>query len=144
MKVVVVDASVALKWFVPEDGTAEAVRLLDGSAELLAPDLLLPEVGNVLWKKVVRGEIRAAEAREILQALRKTPVRLVPSSDLVEAAVEIAVAFRRTVYDAMYVGLAVAANGVAITADQRLASAVAGSPLGSFVRGLVRPGRLGP
>lgn len=131
-----VDASVAIKWFVPEQLSVEAVDLLDGTAPLLAPDLLMPEVGNVLWKKVLRRELRTAEAREILQALRRVPLKLVPSTELVESALEIATRFRRTVYDGMYVALAVAAEGVMVTADDRLANALAGGPLGRYVQRL--------
>lgn len=131
-----VDASVAIKWFVPEQLSVEAAELLEGTAPLLAPDLLMPEVGNVLWKKVVRRELRATEAREILQALRRVPLKLVPSTELVESALEIATRFRRTVYDGMYVALAVAAEGVMVTADERLANAMAGGPLSRYVQRL--------
>jgi predicted nucleic acid-binding protein len=47
----VVDASVAVKWFVPEIYDAQALRLLSGSHQLVAPDLLYVEAGNILWKK---------------------------------------------------------------------------------------------
>ena len=81
----VVDASVAVKWFVPEALSDEAVSFLDSPRELLAPDLLYPEAGNILWKKVGRGEIEARDARDILAALVRVPLSVVPSSTLVEA-----------------------------------------------------------
>jgi predicted nucleic acid-binding protein len=133
---VVVDSSVALKWFVPEVLADRAERLLDGSYELLAPDLLIPECGNVIWKKVARGELRIQEGRDILAALRTTPLRIVASTHLVEAALEIAHAFRRSVYDALYVALAVARGGVLATADDHLARALGESPLAGHVRSL--------
>jgi predicted nucleic acid-binding protein len=125
-----------MKWFVPEPLTDRAERLLDGSCELLAPDLLVPECGNVVWKKVSRGELRIQEGRDVLAALAASPVRLVASGDLVEAALEIATAFRRSVYDALYVALAVARGCVLATADDQLARALSGSPLGEHVRSL--------
>jgi predicted nucleic acid-binding protein len=69
MRRYVVDASVAVKWFVPEIHSAEALRLLSLYCELLAPDLLPSEFGNILWKKTRRGEIRVPEAVETFHAL---------------------------------------------------------------------------
>ena len=131
-----VDASVAMKWFVPERLSAEAARLLDGSFELLAPDLLLPEFGNTLWKKVVRDEIAASEASEILAALARVPVTIIPSGALLDAALEIALATRRTVYDGLYVAAAVTRGCTLVTADDRLVRSLAKGPLAEFVRSL--------
>lgn len=136
MTPVVVDSSVAIKWFVPEILSEQASRLLDGTFELLAPDLLIPECGNVLWKKVTRNELGLEDGRAILQGLIGAPVRMVGSQALAEAAFEVAVAFRRSVYDGMYVALAAAHDCMLITADDRLARALAGGPLAGNVRAL--------
>ena len=136
MRDVVVDSSVAVKWFVPEVLSEEAAHLLDGSFELITPDLLFAEFGNVLWKKVTRGEIQRGEAGDILAALDAVPLVVVSSSRLVAAALEIAVAYERTVYDALYLALAVARDCTFITADDRLARALSGGPLSRHVRGL--------
>jgi predicted nucleic acid-binding protein len=132
----VVDSSVAVKWFIPEVLSDQAARILDDSYELLAPDLLISEFGNVLWKKIRRGEIETSEAREILAAFRRVPLEILPGLDLVEAALEIAVAHGRTLYDALYVALALARNCPFITADDRLAHAFATGPLAPHVRPL--------
>lgn len=132
----VVDASVAVKWFVPEALSDEAVSLLDSPRELLAPDLLYPEAGNILWKKVGRGEIEARDARDILAALVHVPLSVVPSSTLVEAALEIALVHGRTVYDGLYVALAVARDAVLVTADGRLVEVLREGPLAGHVRAL--------
>jgi predicted nucleic acid-binding protein len=132
----VVDASVAVKWFVPEALSDEAVSLLDSPRELLAPDLLYPEAGNILWKKVGRGEIEARDARDILAALVRVPLSVVPSSTLVEAALEITLVHGRTVYDGLYVALAVARDAVLVTADGRLVEALREGPLAGHVRAL--------
>jgi predicted nucleic acid-binding protein len=133
---IVVDASVAVKWFVPEALSDEAASLLDDPVELLAPDLLYSEAGNILWKKVARGEIEERDARDILAALVRVPLSVVPSSALVEGALEIALARRRTVYDGLYVALAVARDAVLVTADDRLVEALREGPLASRVRAL--------
>ena len=136
MTTVVVDSSVAMKWFVPEVHSDRAASLLERSVELAAPDLLYAEAGNVLWKKVERGELSAAEAREVVAGLRRVPVRVSSSGELLEAALEIALAHRRTVYDSLYVALAVALECELVTADERLAHALAAGPLARYVKTL--------
>jgi predicted nucleic acid-binding protein len=133
---VVVDSSVAVKWFIPELLSERALRLLDGTFELLAPDLLIPECGNVLWKKISRNELNPEDGRVALQGLLRAPVKLVGSQALAEAALEVAIAFRRTVYDGMYVALAAARGCVLVTADDRLVRGLAGGPLAGSVRAL--------
>jgi predicted nucleic acid-binding protein len=136
LSAIVVDASVAVKWFVPEPLTDEAVALLEGPLEMLAPDLIYPEAANILWKKVGRGEIEPRDARDVLAALVRVPLSVVPSSTLVEAALEIALVHRRTAYDGLYVALAVAREAVFVTADGRLVEALRGGPLASRVEAL--------
>ncbi|HKO55026.1 MAG TPA: type II toxin-antitoxin system VapC family toxin [Thermoanaerobaculia bacterium] len=58
----VVDASVAIKWFVPEVHSITAIQVLHGEAALAAPDLIYSEFGNTLWKKTRRGELSRASA----------------------------------------------------------------------------------
>src|SRR6478672_9170429 len=131
---VIVDASVAVKWYVPEDGSRAAADLLAAGDVLLAPDLLAPELGNVLWKKVRRGELTPEEAVEIAAAFASDgPVRLRPSTPLLCGALDIAMRFDRTLYDALYLALAVAENGRLATVDERLCNALHGSPLEPFL-----------
>ena len=136
MTTVVVDSSVALKWFVPEIHSEHAASLLEASIQITAPDLFYPEAGNIVWKKVGRGELRPEEARDVIAALKRIPIAIVSSSLLLEAALEIAFAHQRTVYDSLYVALAVARACPFVTADDRLASALADGPLGEHVKRL--------
>jgi predicted nucleic acid-binding protein len=129
----VTDASVVVKWFVPEVHSAAALRVLDGGHELVAPDLLLPEVGNALWKKARKGEITAGQARQILRALDVSPVRIEPSGTVLEVAFEIASALGRSVYDGLYVALAVVHSGLLVTADRKLYNAVHGGLLSDYL-----------
>jgi predicted nucleic acid-binding protein len=57
----VVDASIAVKWVVEEEGTLHALALLR-QAKLIAPELLVAECANILWKKVLRDELSEDEA----------------------------------------------------------------------------------
>ncbi len=132
--VLVVDTSVAVKWYIPEPGSAAAVRLLAGEDLLLAPDLLGPELGNVLWKKVRRGELTPREAGECAIAfVELCPVSMLASAPYLPAALEIALRYGRTVYDALYLALALERGARYVTADDRLVHALAGTELATVV-----------
>jgi predicted nucleic acid-binding protein len=131
----VVDASVVVKWYVPEDGSAEASALLDRSEEKLAPDLLAAEFGNVLWKKVRAGELAPSEAQEIASAfVSAPPVLFWPSATLLSPALEIALRYGRTVYDSIYLAIALAEGCPVVTADTRLVQALKGTELEGTAR----------
>ena len=131
----VVDASVAIKWYIPEQGSVQAAPLLDGRAQLLAPDLLTAELGKILWKKTRAGELTGTDAADIADAFVSVcPVMIWPSTLLLRGALDIAVNFQRSVDDALYLALAVAQNCPFITADDRLARAVNHTKLRPFVR----------
>jgi predicted nucleic acid-binding protein len=125
----VVDASVAIKWFVPEIHSAEAIRLLSPDCELLAPDLLPSEFGNILWKKTRRGEIPSPKAVEIIRALAEIPLYYSSAPELLESAYLLAEKFERTVYDSLYLSLALLEGCPMVTADLRLVRSLAGTSL---------------
>jgi predicted nucleic acid-binding protein len=115
----VVDASVAVKWYVPENYSVEAERLLDHTHELHAPDLIVPEFGNILWKKVGRDELTAAGARKIIRAFIAVPLIKHPTLSLLEPAFEGAIQGSQTVYDWSYLSLAIALNCQMVTAHKK-------------------------
>lgn len=130
----VVDACVAVKWYVPEIASDRAVAMLKGDPELLAPELILSEFGNIIWKKVNRGTLSAPEGGEILDAFLGTrPVALYPVEPYVRAAFDIAARYQCTVYDALYLTLAIAENCLLVTADERFANALQNTPVGGYV-----------
>jgi len=120
----VVDASVVIKWFIDEVHAEAARRLQAEHYDLLAPDLLWPESGNILWKKVRRGELTTAEARLIWGGLERQPITFFPSSLVSEPTLEIAFDTDRTVYDSYYLALAMLVDCQLVTADQRLFNAL--------------------
>ncbi|HXI14546.1 MAG TPA: type II toxin-antitoxin system VapC family toxin [Thermoanaerobaculia bacterium] len=130
----VVDASVAMKWFIPEVHSAAAERLLHSRFDVSAPDLIRPEFGNVLWKKRRRGEINQKDALDILAGLESIGLEVHSSTALLVPAFEIATALDQTVYDSVYLALAVAQDCALITADRKFHSAVAASPLARNIR----------
>lgn len=129
MTTLVVDASVAAKWLFEEDGTEAALRLRGPEYDLVGPDLLFLEVGNVVWRKVRAGEIEAADGRAMVAAILEAPLQVEPSAALLPAAWEIAVGHDRTVYDGVYLALSVALDAPLVTADHRLRRALRGSEL---------------
>jgi predicted nucleic acid-binding protein len=133
MNTLVIDASVAIKWFLPEQYSINAIRLLDAGHELIAPDLIFPECGNVLWKKWQRQEIEPEVIPNILADLYRMSFRIVPTFTLTYEASRIAVTCRRSFYDSIYVALAVVCNGRMVTADEKLCNALKDSPLAERV-----------
>ena len=120
MTLVVVDASVAVKWLVPEVHSPAARALLREEAVLLAPDLIRAEVGNVLWKRWRRGDLGTAEVDAALEDFRRFPLEVHSSEPLLEGAWAIARESGLTVYDSLYVALAVTQQARLVTADRRL------------------------
>lgn len=128
MSALVVDASVVAAALFPEPLHDAAATVLVSGGRLLAPDLLVAELGNVAWKRYRRGELLAEEAQAMLSDARRIPIELTPSAALVDAALSIAVHTGRSVYDSLYLALAVASGTVMVTADRRLVNACAGTP----------------
>ena len=118
--ILVVDASVAVKWFVREDGQEAARALLGSNEPLVAPDLLVAEVGNILWKKVRLQEIPPAQAQAAMVVLPHCFERLVPAANLHERALSLALTLDHPLYDCLYLACAEAQNAPFVTADNRL------------------------
>ena len=128
----VVDVSVAVKWFLLGDEPLKdrAIELLArfviGEVEFLVPDLFWAELGNVLWKAVRTQRCTEAQAVESLVRSRQLDLPALPmSTQLLEQAFQIANRHGRSFYDSLYVAAAVSQNATLITADQKLANATA-------------------
>jgi predicted nucleic acid-binding protein len=114
----VIDASVAVKWVVAEQGTAAALALRTEYGKLLAPDLLVPECANVLWKKVVRGNLLPAEARIAARLIASAEIELIPMRAYLESATALAVELSHPAYDCIYLAVAKAQRCPFITCDE--------------------------
>lgn len=126
MSQVVVDASVAVMWFMAEPLSDEAVEVRNHEL-LMAPDFLLIEVANALWKGLRKGEIEEREARVGLDALQRGEPLLFDSPVLVPQALHLAGRLDHGVYDCLYLALAVREDATVITADRRFHDRVSGS-----------------
>jgi predicted nucleic acid-binding protein len=98
----VVDASVAVKWVVPEIHCESARRLLGRDYDLLVPDFFFAEVANVFWKRVNRGEDSADDALAALEAIRTQPLQVHPCLGLITRSFDMAISIQRAVYDCVY------------------------------------------
>jgi predicted nucleic acid-binding protein len=136
MSRLVVDASVAAKWLVPEPLSDKALAILDGANDLIAPDLFLPEVGNILWKKVRAGDLTEPMAVERFRAVQGMGIRLVATVSLALRALTLALKTGRTVYDTLYLALAESEDCPFVTADVRLVNALSPTPEGARTRWL--------
>ena len=117
MTTVVIDASIAIKWVVEEDGTAEALTLRR-RANVIAPELLIAECANILWKKVQRGELNNDEALLAARLLQAAEIEFLPSRSLLEAAAQIAIELKHAAYDCLYLALAAERDCRFVTADE--------------------------
>jgi predicted nucleic acid-binding protein len=124
----VVDASVAIKWILPEEGQGLAVCIQDlyedEKLDLVAPYLLIAEAGNVLWKLVRRGDLtREAAERCFLQLLRDSPI-LLDSPAVSVSAFQLALAHARPFCDCLYLALALEQHCDLVTADAKFFNAL--------------------
>ena len=127
-----VDASVAVKWLVVEEGSADARVLLDDE-ELHAPRLLVAEVANAVWRKVRLDQVDRSAAGQLLATMSDMPIRWHADETICADAIRLAIAHDRPVYDLMYVALAQRLGVRVVTADQRLVNALAITDLGGLV-----------
>jgi predicted nucleic acid-binding protein len=129
VSILVVDASVVLKWFLPEVHSAAARDLLQEAHQFVVPDLLFPEVCNAIWKKVRRGELSRNEAQRLVADIEAIAVESIPTHGLMGDASAIAFASAQTVYDCVYLALAVRLETRVITADERFERAITSNPM---------------
>ncbi len=125
----VIDASVAVKWVVTEDGTPEAITLLSANSLLAAPELLIAECSNILWKKVRLAELSEQEAMLAAGLLQCGRIELHPSRDLLEPATRLAIHLDHAAYDCIHIALAEKHGWQFVITDSRLLEKVRHSSL---------------
>lgn len=132
MSTIVLDTSVAVKFVFPllgEPLVDEATEVFDhyrqGKTNLLVPDIFWAEIGNVAWKGVRQGRWSRAVAETAISELHAENFPTMSSRLLVRDALAIALNYNRSVYDSLYVSLAVATRSTMISADERLVNGLA-------------------
>jgi predicted nucleic acid-binding protein len=128
---VVVDTSIAVKWYLPEKGSEEAARLrtaweLAGSP-IIMPELVRVEFANAIWS---HKQLRPEEKKNIVSRFLDVPFEILPvENELVEKALELAIELDATVYDCIYLALAIFARSRLVTADVQFAKKAQGYPV---------------
>lgn len=129
----IVDASVAFKWIFVEDGS-DAAKALIGRDDLIAPTLLLAEIGNALWKKVARRQIDDATALAPQLSIVASLVTTVDEGEVMERALQFALLLAHPIYDCIYLAVAEQRRDTLVTADVRFAKKVAAHDFGHLVK----------
>tara|TARA_B100000378_G_scaffold21942_1_gene16969 strand:- start:380 stop:805 length:426 start_codon:yes stop_codon:yes gene_type:complete len=133
----VIDSSVIVKWFVREEGHPEAVKLLEMTEQLSCPDFALAEAANVLWRKVRLGEIGSGQAGEAVGQMAGFFDSIVPSSELLETAFDLAGTLQHSVYDCMFLACALRREGdVLVSADEKFLTKASENGFAASVRPL--------
>jgi predicted nucleic acid-binding protein len=119
----VIDASVAIKWIVQENGTDAALGLRS-RFHFIAPDLIVAECSNILWKKTLRSELTSDEAAMASRLLKHADIELQSSRGLIEEMTVLAIDLGHAAYDCAYLTLARQKQLRFVTADKRLLEVV--------------------
>lgn len=136
MPALIVDASVAVKWILPEPDRDLALALLAASNTLIAPGLLLLEAANVFWLRTKQGLLTAEEARRGLQLLEAALVIEPDDPALAHRALEIALTLDHPAYDGFYLALAERHGAMLVSEDRRLRAKLAGTGWQPIVLGM--------
>src|ERR1043165_7541402 len=132
----VVDASVAARWFLALEKSDAAVALLRSGDRLIAPDLVVFELTNTAWKARTFGDVPLETVIDFVEKSARLFHELVPAADLKDRALEIALALKHPAYDCFYLALAEQRECKLLTADDRLQARCHGTPFGKLVKSL--------
>jgi predicted nucleic acid-binding protein len=129
MSLYVVDTSVVVKLYIPEDLSSKAKQLFLDGHDLIAPDSMPSEFTNIIWKKTsVLNELTETEGSAIIKNFQLLPIEYYASLDFVDQAYTFSVQTRSAVYDGLFVSLAVLFNVEMLTDDRKLANNIKGTP----------------
>jgi predicted nucleic acid-binding protein len=117
-----------VKWVVHEQDTEKAIVLLSSELELVAPDIVLVETANALWKNVRRGLLAPDRAQVRLGDLPRFFDKLLPTPDLVAEAFTLGQTVDVPIYDCLYVVASRRAGAKLVTADRKLIAKLVGTP----------------
>jgi hypothetical protein len=139
-RAIVIDASVAWKWFDDlESHQHLALELIGEDNAVYAPDLIGPELLNILWKRTRRGDLPRDLANDIFAAIEGARMQIRSSTPLMRDAWEYAIALDHSIYDCVYLALAGALGCKLVTADRKFYSKVIATELASGIHWIEDP-----
>jgi predicted nucleic acid-binding protein len=124
---IVVDASVAVRWYVQMPGTEEAHALFEGNESFIAPDLVVAEIANTAWKLARAGQLTEDAASIMVYRAESAFAGLIPLAELVDRAFEISRKLDHPIYDCLYLAVTELEEARMVTADKRLVRKVRGT-----------------
>ncbi len=133
MSDLVIDASVAVKWFVSEEASDKADEVSSSNHTLLAPRLIMIEVANAFARKAIQKLITPLEAAEYVRTLPRFLAGLLDVDDLIEPALQNACNHGHPIYDFIYLEAARRRDTKMLTADQKFIAKVKGTNLAKLV-----------
>ncbi|REL38149.1 PIN domain-containing protein [Rhodohalobacter sp. SW132] len=136
MSIPVIDACVAIKWFLPEKDYQKAGEILSSHNRLFAPDLFQVEMDSIITKKVRQKLIETEDAYRIYDEIRKIPIQIIPYSLIGKLAFDLSAALPITQYDACYLASAIEYDEKVISADMRFVRGMKGTPFEHYVDAL--------
>jgi predicted nucleic acid-binding protein len=132
----VVDASVAARWFLTLEKSEVAVEILNSGERLIAPELVLVETTNAAWKAKAFGGVALETVSDFVEKSARLFHELVPAADLKDRALEIALDLKQPAYDCFYLALAEQRECRLVTADERLQSRCAKTRFAKLIKAL--------
>ena len=132
----VIDANVGLKWFIEEHRSPAARKILEKGTSFIVPDIFIPEICNVVWKKFKNQEVTAEQGQAIVTNVPAVIDHIVPTAELAQRAFALAVQFNHPVYDCLYLALAERESITLITDDAKLVTVGKKAKLGRFMQAL--------
>ncbi len=132
----VIDACVAIKWFLPEKDHESASKVLNQFPEFLAPGLFLIEIDAILTKKIRKIELEIDEAEILYHEIRKLPFKYIEYTRISKLSFDLSATLPITLYDATYLSVAMLFDEEVITADERFYRGMKGTPFKERVRAL--------
>jgi predicted nucleic acid-binding protein len=117
---IVIDASAALRWFIPAAPTASTYPIPETDQPLVAPDLFVAEIRNTALIQIRKKELDRDQAIAMVATIDSLMTGYFPMPDLAATAWSMALEFDHSPYDCFYIALARQLDTVVVTADRRM------------------------